>query len=210
MPKTLLVNCYLKGTKTEGLLEAIEQFSQCTVVRYGEISQDYRIGKDIDSVFISGSEARIVDPSQKAQFEAVLNLIKTCDLPLFGICFGHQLLCSAFGAKTGSLKKPVINRFENVRVMQADDIFDGFKKDQAIPLSEYHNDYVLKEGLDCAGFILLADSDSCEVEAVRHKTKPFYGVQFHPERINIKNETHPEGHKIIENFFAHTVMRLEV
>jgi GMP synthase-like glutamine amidotransferase len=53
--------------------------------------------------------------------------------------------------------------------------------------------------------ILLADSSSCEVEAVKHKRNPFYGVQFHPERINIKDESHPEGNMIIENFFRNVV-----
>ena len=55
--------------------------------------------------------------------------------------------------------------------------------------------------------VLLADSASCEVEAVKHKSKPFYGVQFHPERINVKSESHPEGHKVIENFFRNVVQR---
>jgi GMP synthase (glutamine-hydrolysing) len=207
MPKTLLVNCYLKGTKTEGLLTAIEQFSQCKVVRYEKISPCYQIDKDIDSVVISGSEARIVDPSQRAQFEGVLSLIKTCDLPLFGICFGHQLLGLAFGANIGSLQNPLKNRFENVRIIRSDELFDGFKEGHTIPLSEYHNDYVLKEGLDSAGFMLLADSSSCEAEAVKHKTKPFYGVQFHPERISMNGERHPEGHRIIENFYKQVVKR---
>ncbi|MCW3994571.1 MAG: gamma-glutamyl-gamma-aminobutyrate hydrolase family protein [Candidatus Bathyarchaeota archaeon] len=207
MPKALLVNCYLNSTKTDGLLEALEQFSQCTLLPYREISQDYRIANDIDAVVISGSEARIVDPLQRAQFGEVLGLIKNCNLPLFGICFGHQLLGLAFGAKTGSLKNLVINRFENVRILQTDEIFDGFKEGQVVPLSEYHNDYVLKDELDSVGFALLADSASCEVEAIKHKTKPFYGVQFHPERVAIRGEVHPEGHKIIENFFKGVVRR---
>ena len=76
--------------------------------------------------------------------------------------------------------------------------------DNTISLSENHFDYVLKEDLDSAGFVLLADSDSCEVEAVKHKTKPLYGVQFHPERINVAN---PEGHKVIENFYKCVVKR---
>ncbi len=56
-----------------------------------------------------------------------------------------------------------------------------------MPLAENHYDYVLKENLDAGGFhSCLQIQPSCEVEAVKHKTKPFYGVQFHPERITVK------------------------
>jgi GMP synthase-like glutamine amidotransferase len=101
----------------------------------------------------------------------------------------------------------VIDRFEQVRLIQTSELFRGFQEGQAVPLSQYHNDYVQKEGLKEAGFMLLADSVSCEVEAVRHETEPFYGCQFHPEHVKIKNETHCEGYQIIENFYENTVKR---
>ena len=44
---------------------------------------------------------------------------------------------------------------------------------QTVPFAEYHNDYVLKDGLEASGFRLIADSASCEVEAVKHKDKLF-------------------------------------
>jgi GMP synthase (glutamine-hydrolysing) len=72
--------------------------------------------------------------------------------------------------------------------LEADGLFVGLGT--RVPLSENHFDYVLKDGLDKADFTLLADSPSCEVEAVKHKAKPFYGVQFHPERIKSGNEKH--------------------
>ena len=67
--------------------------------------------------------------------------------------------------------------------------------------------YIKKDGIDAAGFLLLADSLSCEVEAVKHKHDPFYGVQFHPERIEIKGQTNRAGHKILENFFTNVVKK---
>jgi GMP synthase (glutamine-hydrolysing) len=206
MTKTLIVNCSLK-TKSEALVEAVGKFSECDVIQFNEIHEGYRIEEEIDAVVISGSGARIVYPSDRDLFVGVVNLIKTCDLPLLGICYGHQLLCWAFGAKVGSLAQPVLDRFERIRVLEAGGVFDGFAKNDGIPLSENHYDYVLKENLDQAGFILLADSASCEVEAVRHRSKPFYGVQFHPERITVKTESHPEGHKVIGNFYRNVVKR---
>lgn len=139
-----------------------------------------------------------------------MDLIESCNVPLLGICFGHNLLCTTFGAKTDTLPQPVLNKFEQVNVVQTGDILSRFRKSQAIPLAEYHNDYVLKESLDDAGFNLIADSSSCEVEAVKHKSKLFFGVQFHPERIMIGNETHIEGHKVIDNFYCNNVKRLGI
>jgi GMP synthase (glutamine-hydrolysing) len=207
MPKALIINCYIDSTKILPLREAIGKYSPNTVVHYEKVGPDYVLPPDVGSIVISGSEARIVKPEDKTKFEGAIAFIKACRLPIFGICFGHQLLCTALGAKTGSLPRPVIDSFQQVKVLQTGDIFAMFKQDKTIPLAEWHNDYVLPESLDTAGFNLLANSISCDVEAVKHKTNPFYGVQFHPERITIKGETHPEGHRIIENFFVHTVMR---
>lgn len=207
MIKSLLVNCSFTGKVSDDLLTAISQFSECTVTNFGDISQNYQITKDVDAVVISGSAARIVQASDRAKFENVENLIKNCDVPILGICFGHQLLCWAFGAEVGSLPQQVANRFEDVKVIQSGEIFAGFKEGQTIPLTENHFDYVMKESLYSAGLVLLADSSSCEVEAVKHKTKLFYGVQFHPERTTINSQTHPEGHRIIENFFTRVVKK---
>jgi GMP synthase (glutamine-hydrolysing) len=159
---------------------------------------------------VSGSEARINRIEDKVKFAGVMQFIQNCGVPLFGICFGHQLLCSAFGAKTGTLPQPVMDRFELVNVIQTGDILSRFRRGQTVPLAEHHYDYVLKDSLEAAGFNLIADSNSCEVEAVKHKSRLFFGVQFHPERIQIGNETHMEGHKIIDNFYANNVKRLGI
>ena len=206
MAKTLVINCSLK-TKSEALVEAISKFSECAVVGFGDVQPDFHIYRDVDVLVISGSGARIVDPSHRAMFEGVVRLIKNCNLPTLGICFGHQLLCWTFGARVGVLAQPVIGRFEKVKVVDVDGLFAGFAQQQTIPLAESHYDYVLRESLNQAGMVLLADSSSCEVEAVKHKSKPFYGVQFHPERISIESESHPEGHSVIKNFYSNVVGR---
>ena len=207
MTRTLLINCY-QSEKINSLRDLLNKFTNCRVVSYEKIQSDYQIASDINAVVVSGSESRIVNQSDKAKFEGVMQLIKNCKQPLLAICFGHQLLCSAFGARTGTLPLPLIDKFEQVNVLQTGDIFARFKQGQALPLAQWHNDYVIKETLDVAGFKLLADSASCPVEAVKHKTRLLFGVQFHPERTTIKNETHTEGTKINENFYVNNVVRL--
>jgi len=187
-------------------VEAVRKFSDAIVADFSLIDENHRIGGDIDAVVISGSSARIVHPSERQMFSGVTDLIKTCNVPLLGICYGHQLLCHGLGAEVSSLHEEVF-RFENIRLLAPDEVFTGFGTGKNFWFAESHFDYVLKDSLAKAGFVLLADSASCEVEAVKHTSKPFYGVQFHPERITVEDQTHPEGHLLLENFYRNVVKR---
>ena len=208
MTKTLVINCSLnKSAKNSELLGALEKFSECIMVPFRAVDAHYKIEMDIDAVVLSGSVARIVKPSHRDMFTATIDLINRLDLPILGICYGHQLLCWSLGCSVASLAKPIIDRFEEVHVLEVDEIFAGFEERKTIPLAQSHYDYVESGSLDPAEFILLADSQSCEVEAVKHKYRPFYGVQFHPERIKLKDRTCLEGHKVIENFYNNVVKR---
>jgi GMP synthase (glutamine-hydrolysing) len=205
----LVVNCSLdKQEELEELMMAIEKFGECRRVKFREIDADYEVDNDIDAVILSGSKARIVDETQRNMFKHVTDLIRHLNLPLLGICYGHQLLCTSFGCKVEALAQPVIDKFQEVHIVNDDEIFSGFKADQAGPIFfESHNDIVKRNSLNTAGFVLLADSRTCEVEAVRHKSKPFYGVQFHPERTKNESDTRPDGQKLIENFYKNIVKR---
>jgi len=207
VPKSLVVNCSLnRRAKLEELVRAVEKFSECESVQFRDIDASYEVAKDKDAVILSGSKARIVDESQRNKFKHVTDLVKHLDLPLLGICYGHQLLCTLFGCDVEVLAQPVIDVFEEVHIIKDGEIFSGLGLGQTGPFfAESHNDYVKKESLNTAGFVLLADSRTCEVEAVRHKSKPFYGVQFHPERIRIGSGIRLDGHKLIENFYKNVV-----
>jgi GMP synthase-like glutamine amidotransferase len=205
LTKTLVVNCSLKLTANKLLADAVGKFSQVKVVHFSQINDGYQLGGDADAVVLSGSAARIVYAAHRKKYLAVAHLIESCNLPILGICFGHQLLCHTMGAAVGSLAQPVLDKFEQVHVTEADDLFEGMPS--KLVLAEWHNDYVFKGSLSEADFILLADSPSCEVETVKHRSKPFYGVQFHPERTTIKGESSPDGSAVICNFFKNTVHR---
>jgi GMP synthase (glutamine-hydrolysing) len=85
----------------------------------------------------------------------------------------------------------------SIFIQEKNDLF--WDMDAVIQVVEDHHEYVLTEGLEDRGFILLASSPSCPVEAVKHRTKPIFGIQFHPE---LSGEI---GKKIIENFFKRVV-----
>lgn len=208
MTKSLVINCsWNKNAKIKELLEAIGKFSNYSHVKFRDIHSDFKIEKDTDAVILSGSKARIVNSSRRNMFRETIDLVKRLKLPTLGICYGMQLMCWSLGCEPATLSESVIDTFEEVRVLEVDEIFAGYKVHQTMTLAQSHNDYIKKDSIDAAGFLLLADSPSCEVEAVKHKHNPFYGVQFHPERIEIKGQTNPEGHKILENFFKNVVKK---
>jgi GMP synthase (glutamine-hydrolysing) len=206
--KSLIIDCSLDRSATvEELIRAVEEFSECAPVQFRDISVGYEVKEDVNAVVISGSKARIVNSSHRAMFRHVVDLIKRLDLPTLSVCFGHQLLCWSLGCDVASLAEPIIDRFEEVRVVEVDEVFAGFPERHTIHLFESHYDYVLKDSLNSAGFVLLADSRSCEVEAVRHRRSPFYGLQFHPERIEIEGRRASKGREVIKNFYQNVVKR---
>ncbi len=186
--------------KIQELVQTMSTFSKVAEVRFRDINPYYEVAGDIDAVVLSGSKARIVEASHRNHFKETVELLKRIDIPKLGICFGYQMVCWSLGCQVASLREPVIDKFEDVRVLETDDLFQGFKKRQIVHLVQSHNDYVVKDSIDSAGLILLADSPSCEVEAVKHKKSAFYGVQFHPERIRISDQVYSEGLTIIKNF----------
>jgi len=198
--KTLVLNNYLHDTEIKELTQAIKPFSEYVVVSFKDISQDFELGKDADAILLTGSEASLLE-SEGAMYGDIAQMILDAEQPILGICFGHQLGCAAFGAEIGTLRKPVEWRFEAVTVVKTDEIFRGFKKGQEVVFAEIHYDYVKRDSLKKAGLQLLAFSQSCETEAVRHKTKPFYGIQFHAEQTRIGGDEHREGLRVIRNFY---------
>ena len=207
MTKSLVVNCSLDTkSRIPELLRAVEKSSEYTVVGFRDISADFKISQEIDAIVLSGSLARIVESTERDLFKNLVKLIKHLDLPVFSICFGHQLLCWSLGAEVTSHGTAICG-FEEVKLITDDEIFEGCKKNQPLLLAEHHNDYVVKTSLQKTEFVLLADSKSCEVEAIKHRNRPFYGVQFHPERTKIDNEKHLEGLEIIKNFYKRIVKK---
>lgn len=207
MTNTLIVNCSLKTTANKPLVDAVEKFSNYETIPFREIDEAYKINDKVDTLVLSGSAARVVNPTHREMYAGTINLIKSCNLPVLGICFGHQLLCWTLGAEVGSLNEPVLDRFEKVRIIENDPIFEALPQSKPAFLAESHYDYVLKESLSLGGFQLLADSESCPVEAVKHKKKQIYGVQFHPERTNLKKESHDDGRLIIQSYYTNIVKR---
>ncbi len=131
-----------------------------------------RVGAD--ALVLSGSDRSVLSelPWMLEEEEVLRNAVEG-GVPTLAVCFGHQLLAKAFGAQIVTLPKR-IGLFE-VRPTVPDRMFAGLGETAVVP--EQHSDQV--SGLPDE-FIVTATSSYCPVQAMRHRTRPVYGVQFHP------------------------------
>lgn len=110
-------------------------------------------------------------------------------LPLLGICYGHQSIAHAFGAKVAKGASAEYGLGE-VEIDEEDVLFKGVPKKIRTWVSHFDEVKELP-----GGFIKLAHSNTCELEAMRHKERPVFSVQFHPEVWHTEH-----GEDILRNF----------
>lgn len=113
------------------------------------------------------------------------------EIPILGICLGHQLLSTVFGGEVRTAEAGVYADAEIV-VDCEDRILRGLGPSFSAWVS--HKDEVKTAP---PGFQVLAHSDTCEIEAMAHEDLPLFGVQFHPEV-----EHTPKGTVVFKNFLS--------
>ncbi len=118
-----------------------------------------------------------------------INIALNSKLPVLGICLGHQLIAKAYGGEVGRAESEEY-AYTKIYVKDENNLFKNIPKEFTAWAS--HKDEV-KKVPEC--FEILAYSDICEIESIKHKEKPIYGVQFHPE------VSHTEyGSDVLKNF----------
>lgn len=168
--KILMIDCGVKNNIIRYFLE-----KDSTVIR---VPWDYNFfDEEYDGLFISNGPG---NPEMCTETIKNLSLALQQDKPIFGICLGHQLMALASGATTYKLKYG--HRSHNQPV-----ILEGTKK--AFITSQNHgyavNDHSLSDDWE-AWFTNINDNTN---EGIKHKTKPFFTVQFHPEASSGPTDT---------------------
>ncbi|MGH7514021.1 MAG: glutamine amidotransferase-related protein [Gemmatimonadales bacterium] len=180
----------------------------CVLIHYTQVERALLDRLAVRAVVVSG-HSTLIDHYDRRDLAPLLEIIRETPWPILGLCGGHQLIGLAFGetsAPMGALAagevdpKPDVApgmRKEwgpsRVRISGHDPLFDGLGETVVV---EQRHFWELKAVP--AGFVGLAGSDACAVQAIRHVRRPLYGVQFHPERYS---ELHPDGRTILVNFF---------
>ena len=126
----------------------------------------------IDGLVLSGGAPRIGIESELGN---CAEFLEKANYPVLGICAGHQFMARFFGGEAKPAEKPEFGKVELI-ILKKDRIFNDVPEKSIVWLS--HNDEVTKLP---SSFICLAESESCKIQAMKHKSKPFYGLQFHPE-----------------------------
>ena len=102
-------------------------------------------------------------------------------LPMLGVCLGHQALGEFFGATLRRAARPMHGKVSEITTAPHEPLFAGLPEQQAV--TRYHS-LVLAEPLPAALVPLARTADAAaELMALRHRTLPLYGVQFHPEAL---------------------------
>ncbi len=129
-----------------------------------------------DGLVMGGGPQRVRTMEELTEeLAAASRLIKTVNMPLLCICVTHQLLATAYGGQTNAAKKPEFGPVE-ISVIDEGKILEGLKP--SFTAWESHNDEVVRPPPD---FRVLARSENCTVQAMRHEKEDIFGVQFHPE-----------------------------
>ncbi len=111
------------------------------------------------------------------------------DLPILGICYGMQLACDALGGKVQSVTAREYGRARCL-ITADDPLFLEVPTETDVWMS--HGDQVAQVSDD---FVPLAQTETCPIAAVKHRSRPVFGLQFHPEVTHT-----PAGQTILRNF----------
>ena len=117
------------------------------------------------------------------------DIIKEMNVPILG-CLGHQIIANVFGGETKSAEIESYAQID-LNIEKETGIFENIGNTLTVWAS--HKDEVITLPED---FEILASSDKCSIEAMKHENKDIYGIQFHPEVQHT-----PRGGEIFENFY---------
>lgn len=149
-----------------------------------------------------GKNGIVISPGPCSPNEAgiCLELIQAAaeaELPLLGVCLGHQALGQVFGGHVVRAPTPVHGKVATITRCDVPDghVLDGLPRH--FRATRYHSLVVARDSLpECLE--VTAETDGL-IMAMRHRTKPLHGVQFHPESLASEH-----GHAILKRFISFT------
>ena len=182
------------------LIDNYDSFSYNLYQLVGEIEPDIKVIRNdemtVEEIRNLRPDRIILSPGpgRPEQAGIIMDVAKElgAEIPILGVCLGHQAICAAFGATVTYAKQLMHGKQSLVRFDAASPLFADCPKEALV--ARYHSLAVDEATLpDC--LTVTARTGENEVMAVQHKKYPIYGVQFHPESIMT-----PDGKIMLSNF----------
>ncbi|MGA3362385.1 MAG: aminodeoxychorismate synthase component I [Solirubrobacteraceae bacterium] len=184
---TLLIDNHDSNTFNLFQLLAVVEGREPVVVRNDEAQWRELDVERFARCVISAGPGR---PDRPRDFGISRGALGAADLPVLGVCLGHQGLVLAHGGEVGAAPRPMHGRRSRI-FHQGSELFRGIP--QGFLAVRYHS-LSVHEPLPAA-LEVIARTASGTVMAVRHRERPHWGVQFHPESVQTE-----WGAQLLENF----------
>jgi para-aminobenzoate synthetase len=184
---TLLIDNHDSNTFNLFQLLALVEGREPVVVRNDEAAWEELEPQRFSRCVISAGPGR---PDRRRDFGLSRSALAQAELPVLGVCLGHQGLALAHGGEVGAARRPMHGRASRI-------FHDGSELFRGIPqgfLAVRYHSLCVAEPLPAA-LEVLARTTSGTVMAVRHRRRPHWGVQFHPESVATE-----WGARLVENF----------
>ncbi|MEM9060160.1 MAG: aminodeoxychorismate/anthranilate synthase component II [Pseudomonadota bacterium] len=181
------------------LIDNYDSFTWNLVHYLGELGAETRVVRNdelsVDEALDTGAKAIILSPGpcDPPRAGICMELVSRApeNMPIFGVCLGHQSIGAALGARVERGHEILHGKLSTI-THQDTDIFAGLP--QGFEATRYHSLVVAPETIP-ESLTVTARSQSGVVMGLAHKTRPVYGVQFHPESIRTEH-----GHAMLKNF----------
>lgn len=182
------------------LIDNYDSFSYNLYQLIGEIEPDIKVIRNdemtVEEIRKLNPDRIILSPGPGRPEDAgvIIEVAKTLgkDIPILGVCLGHQAVCAAFGATVTYAKELMHGKQSDVRFNMDCPLFEGCS--ETAPVARYHSLAAAPDTIPEELKVTAITADS-EIMAVQHREYPVYGVQFHPESIMT-----PDGKIMLKNF----------
>ena len=185
------------------LIDNYDSFSYNLYQMIGEMEPDLKVirndEKTVEEIRAMQPERIILSPGPGRPEDAgvIMEVVKELagEIPILGVCLGHQAVCAAFGGRITYAGRLMHGKQSVSRLCTDCLVFAGCPEETKV--ARYHSLAADASSFpDCLEVTAVADDG--EVMAVRHRAYPVYGLQFHPESILT-----PHGKQIIKNWLTH-------
>lgn len=189
------------------LIDNYDSFSYNLYQLLGSLADDVRVVRndELSALEIKHLAPKLLvispGPGKPQDAGVCVEAIRLCagNMPIFGVCLGHQAITLAFGGKVGYAKSIMHGKSSLITIHKKRTLFEGLPSQ--IQVARYHSLASMQDSLPPC-LEVLASSDDGEIMALAHTEYPIYGVQFHPESVLT-----PSGKHILNNLITSCAMR---